>query len=185
MTSTSYCRSPLTKLIAEGGADNDEFGYSVAVYRDTAVIGAHQHDVNGNANAGAAYVFTRDPLSREWSQPIKLTASDGDEDDRFGHSVAVVGDTVVVGAYGDDGNRGAAYVFTKTGGAWTSTTTAAKLTASDGEANDEFRGFRSGGRRYCCGRSPPARSRRRRRQYARCRCGLRLHQASGRMDQQH
>ena len=129
---------PLTKLIAEGGADNDEFGYSVAVYRDTAVIGAHQHDVNGNANAGAAYVFTRDPLSREWSQPIKLTASDGEEDDRFGHSVAVVGDTVVVGAYGDDGNRGAAYVFTRPDGGWTSTTTAAKLTASDGKEDDRF-----------------------------------------------
>ena len=129
---------PLTKLIAEGGADNDEFGYSVAVYRDTAVIGAHQHDVNGNANAGAAYVFTRDPLSREWSQPIKLTASDGEEDDGFGHSVAVVGDTVVVGAYGDDGNRGAAYVFTRPDGGWTSTTTAAKLTASDGKEDDRF-----------------------------------------------
>ncbi len=129
---------PLTKLIAEGGADNDEFGYSVAVYRDTAVIGAHQHDVNGNANAGAAYVFTRDPLSREWSQPIKLTASDSEEDDGFGHSVAVVGDTVVVGAYGDDGNRGAAYVFTRPDGGWTSTTTAAKLTASDGKEDDRF-----------------------------------------------
>ncbi len=187
---------PLSKLIAEGGADNDEFGYSVAVYSDeedgdTVVVGAHQHDVNGNVNAGAAYVFTRGSsgwvqrarLSAEdgtnndefgisvavdgdtvvvgaygddgnrgaayvftrpdggWTSTTtaaKLTASDGEEDDRFGHSVAVVGDTVVVGAYGDGGNRGAAYVFTKTGGAWISTTTAAKLTASDGEANDEF-----------------------------------------------
>ena len=127
---------PLSKLIAEGGADNDEFGYSVAVYRDTAVIGPHQHDVNGNVNAGAAYVFTRG--SSGWVQRARLSAEDGTNNDEFGISVAVDGDTVVVGAYGDDGNRGAAYVFTKTGGAWTSTTTAAKLTGSGTTGGDRF-----------------------------------------------
>ena len=99
---------PLSKLIAEGGADNDEFGYSVAVYSDeedgdTVVVGAHQHDVNGNVNAGAAYVFTRG--SSGWVQRARLSAEDGTNNDEFGISVAVDGDTVVVGAYGDGGGR--------------------------------------------------------------------------------
>ena len=130
---------PQSKLTDDDGADDDEFGYSVAIHGNTAVVGAYHRNLNGNANAGAAYVFTR--LDGGWTTTTtaaKLTASDGEEDDRFGHSVAVVGDTVVVGAYGDDGNRGAAYVFTRPDGGWTTTTTAAKLTASDGEEDDRF-----------------------------------------------
>ena len=183
---------PQSKLTAADGSDDDEFGYSVAIHGSTAVVGAYHRNLDGNTNVGVAYVFTKDS-DDAWSQAAtltasdgaandefgisvaidgntimvgarqddtrngaayvftrpdggwtstttaaKLTASDGEEDDRFGHSVAVVGDTLVVGAYGDDGNRGAAYVFTKTGAAWTSTTTAAKLIASDGAANDEL-----------------------------------------------
>ncbi len=127
--------SPAATLTASDGAANDEFGISVAIDGNTIVVGARQDDTRN----GAAYVFTRpDGGWTSTTTAAKLTASDGEEDDRFGHSVAVVGDTLVVGAYGDDGNRGAAYVFTKTGAAWTSTTTAAKLIASDGAANDEF-----------------------------------------------
>ena len=126
------------KLTPSDGAAGDEFGHSVAVHGNTIVVGARQDD-DGGSNSGAAYVFTRpDGGWNSTTTAAKLTASDGEEDDRFGHSVAVVGDTLVVGAYGDDGNRGAAYVFTKTGAAWTSTTTAAKLIASDGAANDEL-----------------------------------------------
>ena len=185
---------PQSKLTADDGSDDDEFGYSVAIHGSTAVVGAYHRNLDGNTNVGVAYVFTKDS-DDAWSQAAtltasdgaandefgisvaidgntimvgarqddtrngaayvftrpdggwtstttaaKLTASDGEEDDRFGHSVAVVGDTLVVGAYGDDDNRGAAYVFTKTGAAWTSTTTAAKLTASDGE-EDHFFGW--------------------------------------------
>ncbi len=131
---------PQSKLTDDDGADDDEFGYSVAIHGNTAVVGAYHRNLNGNANAGAAYVFTRPDggWTTTTTTAAKLTASDGEEDDRFGHSVAVVGDTVVVGAYGDDGNRGAAYVFTRPDGGWTTTTTAAKLTASDGEEDDRF-----------------------------------------------
>ena len=77
-------------------------------------------------------------------QRAKLTASDGAASDQLGASVAISGDgnTLVVGApWGDDAiaNQGAAYVFTKPGGGWDTTSTyTAKLTAYDGRANDWF-----------------------------------------------
>ncbi len=62
----------------------------------------------------------------------KLIASDGASFDRFGRSVAIDGDTLVIGAFGDDGDRGAVYVFQRSGDSWTNS---AKLLASDGAAN--------------------------------------------------
>ena len=100
----------VTKLLTEDGAAGDAFGYSVAVYGDTAVIGAY-----GAADkSGSAYVFVRS--GNTWEQQFKLTApaDDGYAYDVFGQSVAVDGDTAVIGAYGDDDNglnSGSAYVF--------------------------------------------------------------------------
>ena len=134
-------RPEQSRLTASDGADSDRFGNAVAVDGGTAVVGAPQDDDNGD-NSGSAYVFTRDPLFGEWSQPIKLTASDGDTSDEFGYSVAVHGDTIVVGAYQHDldseSDAGAAYVFTRPDGGWVATSTAAKLTASDGVEGDRF-----------------------------------------------
>ncbi len=142
---------PIELTAGSDSAANDWFGYSVAVDGDTIVVGAYQHDLTDDdnnilADAGAAYVFTKDPLTGVWSEPVKLIASDGVANDWFGHSVAVDGDTIVVGARGDDGKKGAAYVFTKVGGVWgndpdpgeTHRVETAKLTASDGEAVDYF-----------------------------------------------
>ncbi len=135
--------SQTAKLTASDGAADDEFGISVAVDGGTVVVGAYQDDDNGG-ESGSAYVFTK-PTNGPWvstDTAAKLTASDGAADDEFGISVAVDGGTVVVGAYQDDdngGESGSAYVFTKpTNGPWVSTDTAAKLTASDGAADDEF-----------------------------------------------
>src|SRR5262245_39575945 len=64
-----------------------------------------------------------------------LVASDGTVGDRFGRSVAIDGDTAVVGAPGRDGSRGAAYAFTRVGDGWTQS---AKLTASDGAGLDHL-----------------------------------------------
>ncbi|MSQ08671.1 MAG: hypothetical protein EXR44_05165, partial [Dehalococcoidia bacterium] len=119
------------KLTASDGAANDFFGYSVAVSGDTAVVGAWGDD----SAKGSAYVFTRSGST--WTQQQKLTASDGAAIDYFGYSVAVSGDTAVVGAYGDDSYKGSAYVFTRSGSTWTQQQ---KLTASDGAANDYFGG---------------------------------------------
>ena len=130
------------------GAENDWFGYSVAVEGNVAVIGAYQHDTNDNADAGAAYVFIRDPLTGVWSEPVKLIADDGAENDWFGYSVAVDGETIVVGARWHNGKAGAAYVFTRNSmtRVWgndpepgeTHRVETAKLTASDGGAFNYF-----------------------------------------------
>ena len=125
----------VAKLLASDGFDYDAFGESVAVDSDTIVIGAHGDDDLGS-RSGSAYVFVRDGTN--WTEQAKLTASDGVTDDFFGRSVAVDGDTVVVGANGDDdqGSRsGSAYVFVRDGTNWTEQ---AKLTASDGAADDWF-----------------------------------------------
>ena len=104
---------PIELTAGSDGAENDWFGYSVAVEGNVAVIGAYQHDTNDNADAGAAYVFIRDPLTGVWSEPVKLIADDGAENDWFGYSVAVDGETIVVGARWHNGKAGAAYVFTR------------------------------------------------------------------------
>ena len=75
------------------------------------------------------------------TQTAKLTASDGAEGDYFGVSVSISGDTVVVGANGDDDNgdtSGSAYVFVKPSAGWSNMTQTAKLTASDGVEGDYF-----------------------------------------------
>ena len=133
------------KLIAADGAFDDQFGKSVAVDGDTIVVGAAFDDDTGGLSQGSAYVFVKP--AGGWSGTLthnaKLTASDGAAIDIFGSSVAVSGDTVVVGAGGDDigakGNQGSAYVFVKPAGGWSGALTQnAKLTASDGLASDFF-----------------------------------------------
>ena len=123
------------KLTAADGAAGAEFGYSVALSGDTAVIGAARDDDKGD-DSGSAYVLTRSGAG--WIQQAKLTATDGAEGDVFGISVALSGDTAVIGADLDDDkgeNSGAAYVFTRSNGTWSQQ---AKLTATDGEAVDIF-----------------------------------------------
>jgi hypothetical protein len=126
-----------TKLTASDGSASDEMGYSVAVSGNTAVIGADLHNVNSNTGQGAAYVFVRSGVT--WSQQTKLTASDGAADDNFGNSVAISGETVIVGSYFDDINsntdQGAAYIFVRSGIAWAQQ---AKLSAGDGATDDLF-----------------------------------------------
>ncbi len=123
------------KLTAADGFQLDLFGHSVAVSSNTAVIGAFLEDHVG-INAGSAYVFTRS--AGIWTQQAKLTAADGAAFDRFGISVAVSGDTAVIGAPLDDDAgdaSGSAYVFTRSAGIWTQQ---AKLTAADGAAGDRL-----------------------------------------------
>ena len=121
------------ELTASDGVAADQFGWAVSVSQDTAVVGA----VSENASQGAAYVSVRSGAS--WSQQQKLTASDGAAEDFFGFAVAVSGDTAVVGAWhktiASENERGAAYVFVRSGGVWTQQQ---ELTASDGAAGDGF-----------------------------------------------
>ncbi len=137
----------------------DEFGVSLAVDGDTLAVGASREDSDatgvggdegsGSANlSGAVYVFTRS--AGVWSQQAYIKASNTDAIDRFGMSLALDGDTLAVGASGEDssatgvaGNEsdnsasgsGAVYVFTRSAGAWTQQ---AYLKASNTEADDLF-----------------------------------------------
>ena len=72
-----------------------------------------------------------------WTEVDILTASNGATDDRFGNSVFISGDYAIVGAFGDDMDKGSAYIFERIGGSWTEIDI---LTAGDGAAGDHFGG---------------------------------------------
>ncbi|NOG55239.1 MAG: hypothetical protein HND57_13100 [Planctomycetes bacterium] len=122
-----------TKLVASDGFDFDLFGRSVALWGEVAVIGAPGDDDMGFF-AGSAYIFRRD--GREWVEEAKLLPPEGHPFGSFGTSVAISGDTVLIGEMRDDANgdsAGAAYVYRFGADGWQME---AKLTASDGAAFD-------------------------------------------------
>ncbi len=124
-----------SKLVAADAAIGDDFGLSVGIDGDTAVVGSHYDDDAGDGS-GSAYVFTRS--ATVWTQQAKLVPSDGEIADDFGLAVGVSGDTAVVGSHRDDdagANSGSAYVFTRTASTWSQLT---KLTSADAAAGDEF-----------------------------------------------
>jgi hypothetical protein len=118
---------------------DDCFSGSVAISADTIVVGAPWQSGGDGVARGAAYVYVRD--GGTWTEQAKLLASDAAADDYFGSSIAIAGDTAIIGALrkaGSGGNeQGAAYVFVRSGGTWTEE---AKLVASDGAASDGFGG---------------------------------------------
>ena len=131
----------LWKRIASDAQDWDNLGYSVALSGDYAVAGAQGED-GGGTDRGAAYVFERNFGGNDnWNQVKKLTASDAQDGDVFGYSVAIDGDYVVVGAFLEHGtgtDRGAAYVFDRNYGGNDNWGQVAKLTASDAGDYDQF-----------------------------------------------
>ena len=136
---------------------NYRFGTSVALSEDTLVVGEPNENrgftgVNPpiipgifEHESGAAYVFTRNGIT--WSEQAYIKASNTDEDDGFGTSVAISGDTLVIGAPDEESGipgvqsdnttrrAGAAYVFTRTGTTWTQE---AYLKAPDPDIDDDF-----------------------------------------------
>ncbi len=115
-----------------GDGDNTT---AFAISGDTAVIGLQDEDTTA-LTAGSIYVFTRSGTT--WTQQQKIQSSDAAENDRFGKSVSIDGDTIVVGAHYEDdtaANAGSIYVFTRSGTTWTQQQ---KIQASDVAANDEF-----------------------------------------------
>ncbi len=124
------------KLLAADGALNDRFGCSVEINGYDAIVGAYFDDVGATSHAGSAYVFVYGGAS--WIQQGKLTASDYQADDEFGWSVSIDGDYAIVGAHKEAGGgieRGAAYVFVRSGSSWTEQQ---KLTPGDAEDGDYF-----------------------------------------------
>ena len=100
------------KLTASDGAADDQFGLSVAIVV-TQLWWEPMEMMTMASASGSAYVFTR--TGTTWTQQAQLTASDGASTDEFGMSVAIAGDTIVVGAYLDDNDNGAdsgsAYIY--------------------------------------------------------------------------
>lgn len=126
-------------LTADDREAGDNFGISVAISGDYAVIGARNDDIGADTDQGSVYIFSR--TGSDWTQQQKLTAADGVDFDYFGTSVDISdnGTKMIVGAYGDDigvnTNQGSAYVYTRSGNVWS---LQAKLTASDGSTGDSF-----------------------------------------------
>lgn len=128
------------------GNPGAEFGNVLAMDGDTLVVGA-RHDsitigVDTVYQSGAAYVYVRDGNS--WTLQARLAASDAENYDLFGSSVAIDNDTIIVGAVGSDGtdendiaapDMGAAYVFTRNGDQWDQQ---AKIEPEDGIEDDNF-----------------------------------------------
>jgi|GEM_PF-2164936 len=124
------------KLTAEDAGGGDQFGNSVSISGDNAIVGAYWDD-----GSGSAYIFVRN--DGDWTQQAKLTAEDADEGDVFGFSVSISGDNAIVGAKDnfDEGfdppmpASGSAYIFSLNDGEWIQQ---AKLTAADAAARDYF-----------------------------------------------
>ena len=132
------------KLIPADPGNNDRFGHSVSISGDTAIVGAFLDNVFG-LFSGSAYVFRRDdngtpddPNDDLWVEGQKLIASDAAAGDRFGNSVAISGNVIVVGSRRDDDagtSTGSAYVFRFDGTTWVEEQ---KILASDADAFDAF-----------------------------------------------
>ena len=147
-------------LKASNTGAGDRFGHSVSLSGDTLAVGAPNEDsigtgVNGDQSdstltimSGAVYVFTRSGTT--WSQQAYLKASNTGAGDSFGDSVSLLGDTLAVGAGGENSNAtgmngnqsdysasesGAVYVFTRNGTTWSQQ---AYLKASNTERGDSF-----------------------------------------------
>ncbi|MCF6262496.1 MAG: FG-GAP repeat protein [Xanthomonadales bacterium] len=146
-------------LKSSNSESGDLFGWSADISGDTLVVGAHGEDssatgVNGDESnnlaeaSGAVYIFIR--TASGWQQQAYIKASNTDSNDQFGRSVAISGDTVVIGAFNEDSNAtgvdgdqannaaavsGAAYIFTRTGTSWEQQ---AYLKASNTGADDWF-----------------------------------------------
>lgn len=117
------------KLVASDGAEGDNFGWSVALNTDRAIVGAYGE----NSYRGAGYVFVK--IGNIWSEEQKLVATDGAELDQLSYSVSLTEDTALLGAPGNDSYRGAAYAFVKSGSSWIEKQ---KLLVNNGSADDHF-----------------------------------------------
>ena len=135
------------KVVASDRASYDEFGLSVAISGDYAIVGTsyESEDANGEnyiGNAGSAYIFVRGEST--WIQQQKIVASDRATSDYFGCSVAISGDNIIVGAYGEDEDTsgtntlltsGSAYIFERAVTTWNQKQ---KIVASDRAESNWF-----------------------------------------------
>ena len=124
--------------VATDAALFDNYARTLAISGNTLIVGASEEEAN-DPDQGTVYVYERDAAgSGQWNEAGVLRASDGRQFDRFGRSVAIDGDTIVVGATGDDdagSGAGTAFVFERVDGQWLET---GKLVAGDGTGFEKF-----------------------------------------------
>lgn len=125
-----------SKIQAADNQADDRFGQTVAINGDTAIVGAQNEDT-GAANAGAAYIFER--VNGAWVQKQKLQALDKGTGDLFGRSVAISGETIIIGASSKSFTgapaAGAVYIFERENGVWVEKQ---RLDPRDKATNDSF-----------------------------------------------
>lgn len=139
------------QLQLENKIAQDNFGISVAIKGDYAIVGAYRRDIiSATSNDGAAYIFKNN--AGTWTLLQELKAADGEANDFFGYSVAINDNYAIVGAYQEDNNgasasdnSGAAYIFKKgvNGNNQEEWTQYQKITATEREAKSLF-GFSVG-----------------------------------------
>jgi len=146
------------KLMDIVGEAEDWFGNRVAIHGDTVVVGARGDDNDeennggGGVDSGSVYIYARNSGGEEWTREARLVAPDGAAGDMFGNSVAVYGDTIVVGSRWDDDSgtdSGSAHVYVRrddgkagnSDGGWTHQ---AKLLGPDGGEKGDYFGFSVG-----------------------------------------
>ena len=131
----------VTKLLPFDGANNDQYGSSVAISDDIAVVGSPNDDDHG-ANSGAIYIYQRSAAaSNVWNFVRKVAPADATNNATFGLTVALDGDTLVVGAGTDStrgNNAGSAYILQRHQGGSNQWGVVKKVFASDIANNDQF-----------------------------------------------
>jgi hypothetical protein len=119
-----------SKLAPADGEAGEQFGRSIAIQDDTALVGAPHDDVSGRSESGAVYWYERSGAT--WEARGKITSGEYEATDQFGWAVDIAGDWAFIGAIG---HKGAVFVFTREDGGWRQQR---KLTASDGNLGDNF-----------------------------------------------
>lgn len=140
------------RVVPNVQTNSDNFGVSVAISGDYTVIGAYAQDTDASganylSGAGSAYIFKRNSGTGNWSQTRKIAAPVRSENDRFGYSVGISGDYVVIGADGEDNDAletntkaesGSAYIFKKDQGSGENWVLLKKIVATSRNIDDRF-----------------------------------------------
>jgi hypothetical protein len=110
----------IDKLLASDADELDGYGEHISVRGDVAAVGAWNDEDRtkpiGGFSFGSAYVLRR--IDGVWTEEQKLLPSDSESEKRFGHDVAIDGDSIIVGAVGASAYAGEAYFYTRTDGVW-------------------------------------------------------------------
>ena len=127
----------INKITDATGAENDDFGNSVSISDNYAIVGARNDDVGTNINEGSASFYQYNGTN--WVLMQKITDAAGAAGDNFGYSVSISGNFAIVGAVLDDGganaDQGSASIYQRVGLGWQKLQ---YLTDPAGNANDEF-----------------------------------------------